>query len=86
MITISNVSDTYASTGEQTYEVRIVSDGKRDSIKGRFTHNAEDGLAACLRKAADAVEIHEAQFKEHLLNLTVDDYLSPDGLLGRWTK
>lgn len=86
MIKISNVSKHYARNGEQDYEICISSTGKRDTIKGHFTHNAEDGLAVCLRKAADAVDAADAQLKARLMELTVDDYLAPDGLLGRWAK
>lgn len=37
-----------------TYEVRINND-----VITSFTHNRSEGLAACLRKAATAVEVRE---------------------------
>lgn len=51
MIAIVNVSTHDDPCGVHEYEVRI----NREVIT-RFEHVREDGLAVCLRKAADAVE------------------------------
>ena len=50
MIAIVNVSETYGE-GIQVYEVRI-----NRRVITRFYHVYTDGLAVCLRKAAEAVE------------------------------
>lgn len=42
--------------GEQLYELKI-----NIYHKCYFTHNFEDGLAECLRKAADAFEAEEGK-------------------------
>ena len=49
-IIIRNVS-TGVPTGVQQYELKI-----NQRILLQFEHTREDGLAVCLRKAADAVE------------------------------
>lgn len=41
--------------GEQHYELCI-----NRKVLAKFTHNFEDGLATCLRKAADAIEAQKA--------------------------
>jgi len=51
MILIVNVSENYGK-GIQVYEVRV----NREVI-APFLHSYTDGLAVCLRKAAEAVEI-----------------------------
>ena len=51
MVAIVNVSDGPDLTGVQEYEVRINS-----KVICKFTHIRENGLAECLRKAADAVD------------------------------
>ena len=51
MVAIVNVSNGPDLTGVQEYEVRINS-----KVICKFTHVRENGLAECLRKAADAVD------------------------------
>ena len=51
MIAIVNVSPNPQPAGEHTYSLRI---NRREILQ--FTHNREDSLAVCLRKAAEAVE------------------------------
>ena len=58
-VVILNVSEHFGvpyGEGEQHYELRINKIWKAD-----FTHNFEDGLATCLRKAADALEKEEGE-------------------------
>jgi hypothetical protein len=50
-IIISNITDVPTSVGPNKYEVCI-----NRKLITTFTHNRQDGLATCLRKAADAVE------------------------------
>lgn len=51
-VTITNVGPYDGDPGgERNYEVRI--SGK---LLAEFKHRRDDGLATCLRKAADAVE------------------------------
>jgi len=50
-IIIRNVSNNVAPTGRQKYELRI-----NYELICKFSHIREEGLATCLRKAADAVE------------------------------
>jgi hypothetical protein len=57
MIAIVNVTERPAETGPHDYEVRI-----NRQVITRFQHRREDGLAKCLRLAADAVD--EAREKE----------------------
>jgi len=47
MIAIINVSKEYKKRGKQMYLLKI-----NESKILQFTHNAEDGLAVCLLKAA----------------------------------
>lgn len=56
MITITNVSERTAPTGQQTYRVAIVGQEEVQEIV-TFTHEREDGLSVCLEKAADAVKV-----------------------------
>jgi hypothetical protein len=51
MIVIVNISPEYGK-GRQLYEVRI-----NQEVKAVFWHDYNKGLAVCLRKAAEAVEI-----------------------------
>lgn len=51
MISITNISKDPNPTGLCGYEIRI----NRDLI-AKFKHNRPDGLAQCLREAADAVD------------------------------
>jgi hypothetical protein len=56
-IIIQNISEDYGKEygkGEQVYVLRI-----NRIIKCIFNHNFEDGLAECLRKAAEAFELGE---------------------------
>ena len=56
-VVILNVSENHGvpyGKGEQHYELKINHYWKAD-----FTHVFEDGLAVCLRKAADALEQEE---------------------------
>ena len=48
---IGIINRTGKKTGWNTYELRINFD-----VIGRFTHRREDGLAECLRKAAECAE------------------------------
>jgi hypothetical protein len=57
MIAIINVAMHPAPSGPHPYEVRV----NRELIT-TFVHNREDGLAMCLRRAADACD--EAQAEE----------------------
>lgn len=50
-IIIQNMSTHDSPTGEHSYELRI----NREVITG-FTHTREEGLATCLRRAADAAD------------------------------
>ncbi len=54
MIAIVNVSPVPQETGPHLYEVRI-----NRRVVATFVHKREKGLAACLRKAARAVETQE---------------------------
>lgn len=54
MIAIVNVSPVPQETGPHLYEVRI-----NRRVVATFVYKREKGLAACLRKAAKAVEIEE---------------------------
>lgn len=47
----TNPSEEYDPGGERNYEVGI-----NQTPFATFTHRREDGLATCLRKAADAIE------------------------------
>jgi hypothetical protein len=58
-VIIQNVSEG-PMTGLQQYIVRINS----DPVVATFEHIREDGLAECLRKAADAVEAVSAATRE----------------------
>ncbi len=50
-IVVVNISKNYARTGPQDYEVRL------NQIKlAQFTHVSEDGMAQCMRLAAEALE------------------------------
>ena len=55
-IIIQNMSTNNSPTGEHSYELRI----NREVIAG-FTHMREEGLAACLRRAADAAELVDGE-------------------------
>tara|TARA_R110000850_G_scaffold48912_2_gene120945 strand:- start:4668 stop:4940 length:273 start_codon:yes stop_codon:yes gene_type:complete len=63
-IIISNISDESAPmSGTNSYEVKI----NRELIL-KFTHNRQhDGLAQCLRDAADAIDEHSEDKKARLL-------------------
>ena len=50
-IIIQNITDVPTSVGSNKYQLRINS-----TVIAEFYHNREDGLAACLRKAAIAAE------------------------------
>lgn len=50
-VIIENMGPTGAHDDERFYRIRVNQD-----IIARFTHRRGEGLAACLRKAADAVE------------------------------
>ena len=50
--------------GEQHYRLCI-----NHTLKAEFTHNFEDGLSTCLRKAADAFEVQEAKDREEFFKL-----------------
>lgn len=66
-IIIENISEQHNveyGKGEQHYRLRI-----NNHIKCEFTHNFSDGLATCLRKAAEAFENKEQKDIEQLLNL-----------------
>jgi hypothetical protein len=57
-VLIVNVSEDHAvpyGSGIQHYELRI-----NYKVLAKFTHTFEDGLAICLRKAADAMEENES--------------------------
>tara|TARA_R110002153_G_scaffold111913_1_gene253724 strand:+ start:267 stop:518 length:252 start_codon:yes stop_codon:yes gene_type:complete len=68
-IIISNISDEGTPiTGTNSYEVRI----NRDLIC-KFEHNRQhDGLAQCLRDAADAIDEHSEDKKVRLLKLLAE--------------
>ena len=51
MIAVVNVSKEYSRTGVQQYEVRL-----NRYVVAKFDHISEEGMAKCLRCAADAVE------------------------------
>lgn len=56
-VIINNVSEEHGveyGKGEQHYELCI-----NNYVKAKFTHNFEDGLSTCLRKAADAFDRQE---------------------------
>ena len=55
-IVIQNISDNFDLAGEQTYLIRI---NKQQIIT--FKHIRKDGLAVCLRKASEAVELIEGK-------------------------
>jgi len=63
-IIISNISDTYSRKGEQEYIIHL----NRIPL-ATYTHQSEDGMAECLRKAATALEgiDIELAIKEHRL-------------------
>lgn len=50
-IIIQNVDENFRLTGVHKYVLRI-----NNKVIAHFTHKREDGLAACLRRAADAAE------------------------------
>ena len=57
-VIILNISEHHGKkygTGEQVYSLRI---NNRELCQ--FTHRSEDGLEACLRRAADAFEVQES--------------------------
>lgn len=62
MIAIVNVTPEPKPTGPHTYEVRI----NRHAVV-RFEHAREEGLARCLRRAAEAVEADSLQTLAHML-------------------
>ena len=62
-IIITNISDPPTPKGENMYRIRI-----NDKVITTFTHNREDGLAVCLRKAGEAVE-------ENDVNRIIEIYL-----------
>ena len=51
MIAIINISNPPKESGEQTYSLGI-----NRKVLLTFTHNREDSLSVCLRKAADAYD------------------------------
>lgn len=64
-IIIENISEQYNveyGKGEQHYRLRI-----NNHIKCEFTHNFNQGLSTCLRKAADAFEEAERGYIYKLL-------------------
>jgi hypothetical protein len=56
-VVITNVSTHDDLTGPNDYIVRINS----QPVIARFTHVRSEGLAACLRRAAEAVEAAEVK-------------------------
>ena len=54
VITITNVTPALPLTTAHTYAIKI-----KGVVIAMFQHNRCDGLATCLRKAADAVEKKE---------------------------
>lgn len=56
MITITNVTPSLPLTTAHTYAIKI-----KGVLIAMFQHNRCDGLAVCLRKAAEAVEKKEQQ-------------------------
>jgi len=51
-VIIKNISKEYNTKGKQKYSLRI-----NETEFVQFAHNAEDGLAVCLLKAAEALII-----------------------------
>lgn len=71
-VLIVNVSEQYGveyGKGLQHYELRI-----NHQFKAKFTHDFEDGLAKCLRKAADAFEGVEALHLFHQTHVILDKH------------
>lgn len=56
-VIISNISRHNDTRGLNQYEVRI----NRDPVIANFEHVRSEGLAACLRRAADAVDAAEKE-------------------------
>lgn len=56
-VVITNISQHNDLRGLNQYEVRI----NRDPVIANFDHVRSEGLAACLRKAADAVDAAEGK-------------------------
>jgi hypothetical protein len=56
-VLINNISRHNDLRGLNQYEVRI----NNDPVIARFSHVRSDGLAECLRKAADAVDAAEKE-------------------------
>lgn len=54
-ITITNVSTHHDNVGVNTYDVRV----NNYPVIARFDHVRSEGLAECLRRAAEAVELAE---------------------------
>lgn len=62
MIAIINIDPDPRPTGPHRYELRINAE-----VIATFKHNREHGLAACLRKAADAAELAQCKQAAELL-------------------
>jgi len=67
MIAIINVSKKYSKTNWQKYQVKI---NKKNICE--FKHKASDGLAICLKKAADAVSEYQL-YGRSFHSLIIDD-------------
>lgn len=77
-IIISNVSDDHVSnTGKNSYELKI-----NRKLICTFEHDRQaNGLAQCLRDAADAVEAKDKMIKDHLIEIASNGFRLDD-LLG----
>lgn len=67
-IIITNVSDELKRRGEHDYQLRI-----NNRVLALFKHKREDGLAKCLRLAADALEKQEREDFINFLKLAGGD-------------
>lgn len=76
MIAIVNVSTHDDPCGVHEYEVRI----NREVIT-RFEHVREDGLAVCLRKAANAVEAARPEPADRMLGVAKSETVAQVGVV-----